>query len=113
MACAKALGGSGLRVTIIDQRNYHLFTPLLYQVATAALSPADITAPIRQVLAEYANIDTVMGTVEGVDVAARHVRLKEDGFVPYDVLILATGSVYDLFRQGRMGQARPWRKNDR
>ena len=107
LACAKALGGSDLRVTIIDQRNYHLFTPLLYQVATAALSPADITAPIRQVLAEHANIDTVMGTVEGVDVAARHVRLKEDGFVPYDVLILATGSVYDYFGKDEWAEHAP------
>jgi NADH dehydrogenase len=107
LACAKALGGSDLRVTIIDQRNYHLFTPLLYQVATAALSPADITAPIRQVLADDANIDTVMGTVEGVDVCARRVRLKDRGFVPYDVLILATGSVYDYFGKDEWAQHAP------
>jgi len=97
LACAKALGRSGLRVTIIDQRNYHLFTPLLYQVATAALSPADITAPIRRVLCEQSNIDTVMRSVEGVDAAARRVWLKDGGFIPYDVLILATGSIYDYF----------------
>jgi len=97
LSCAKALGHSGLRVTIIDQRNYHLFTPLLYQVATAALSPADITAPVRQVLSDLPNVDTVMGAVEGVDAAARRVRLKDGGFIPYDILILATGSMYDYF----------------
>jgi len=97
LSCAKALGGSGLRVTIVDQRNYHLFTPLLYQVATAALSPADITAPVRQVLSDLANVDTVMATVEGVDAAGRRVRLTGGGHIPYDVLILATGSMYDYF----------------
>jgi NADH dehydrogenase len=107
LACAKALGGSDMRVTIIDQRNYHLFTPLLYQVATAALSPADVTAPIRQVLADHANIDTVMERVEGLDVAARRVRLKDGGFIPYDVLILATGSVYDYFGKDEWAQHAP------
>ena len=97
LSCAKALGRSGLRVTIIDQRNYHLFTPLLYQVATAALSPADITAPVRQVLSDHPNIDTVLGAVQGVDAVARRVLLGDGGFIPYDVLILATGSMYDYF----------------
>ena len=97
LTCAKALGDSKLRVTIIDQRNYHLFTPLLYQVATAALSPSDVTAPIRQVLSDLPNVDTVMGEVEGVDTAARRVLLKDGGFIPYDALILATGSQYDYF----------------
>jgi NADH dehydrogenase len=100
LSCAKALGRSDLRVTIIDQRNYHLFTPLLYQVATAALSPADITAPVRQVLSGQPNIDTVMGAVQGVDTALRRVLLEGGGFVPYDVLILATGSMYDYFGKG-------------
>ena len=97
LACAKALGRSSLRVTVVDRCNYHLFTPLLYQVATAALSPADITAPVRQVLSDYPGVDTVMGVVTGVDTAARRVRLEDGGFIPYDVLILATGSMYDYF----------------
>ncbi len=71
LACAKAMGKTTLRVTVVDQRNYHLSTPLLYQVATAALSPADVTAPIRQVLSSYPNVDTVMGRVEGVVTGAR------------------------------------------
>jgi NADH dehydrogenase len=97
LSCARGLGRSGHRVTLIDRRNYHLFTPLLYQVATAALSPADVTAAVRKVMAAYANIDTVYGAVEGVDTAARRLHLTDGGYVPYDVLILATGSVFDYF----------------
>ncbi len=97
LSCANAMGRSGFRVTIVDQQNYHLFTPLLYQVATAALSPADVTAPVRQVLSDQPNIDTVMGEVQGVDASAQRVSLKSGGYIPYDVLILATGSVYDYF----------------
>lgn len=97
LAAAQALGGSKVRVTIVDRRNYHLFVPLLYQVATAALSPADIAAPIRRVLAKHRNIDTVLGEVTGVDQAERRVRLADGGYLPYDRLILATGSMYDYF----------------
>jgi NADH dehydrogenase len=97
LSCAKALGHSRHRVTVVDQRNYHLFVPLLYQVATAALSPADIAAPIRRVLASSPNVDTVLGEVEGVDQTGRQVRLKGGGRLPYDILILATGSMYDYF----------------
>ena len=61
LACAQALGGKPVRVTIVDRRNYHLFLPLLYQVATAALSPADIARPIRRILGRYQNIDVVLG----------------------------------------------------
>jgi NADH dehydrogenase len=97
LACARRLGGSGVRATIIDRRNYHLFVPLLYQVATAALSPADIAAPIRRVLARYPNIDTVLAEVSGVDPVARRVLLADGGHIPYDALILATGSMYNYF----------------
>ena len=71
LACARELGGAPVRVTIVDRRNYHLFVPLLYQVATAALSPADIARPIRRILGRYENIDVVLGEVDGVDTAAR------------------------------------------
>ncbi|WP_304219390.1 NAD(P)/FAD-dependent oxidoreductase [Phenylobacterium aquaticum] len=97
LAAAQMLGKSKVRVTIVDRRNYHLFVPLLYQVATAALSPADIAAPIRRVLAAYPNIDTVLGEVTGVDQATRRVLLADGGYLPYDRLILATGSMYDYF----------------
>jgi NADH dehydrogenase len=97
LSCARGLSRSGHRVTVIDQRNYHLFTPLLYQVATAALSPADVTAAVRKVMAPYRNVDTVYGTVDGVETPARRLNLTDGGYVPYDVLILATGSVFDYF----------------
>ena len=77
LACAQALGGKPVKVTIVDRRNYHLFVPLLYQVATAALSPADIARPIRRILGRYKNIEVVLGTVTGVDTAARRVRLAQ------------------------------------
>src|SRR5437868_6112124 len=77
IACAKALGGAPVDVTVIDRHNYHLFVPLIYQVATAALSPADIARPIRRMLARYSNIEVVLGEVTGVDLASRQVRLAD------------------------------------
>jgi NADPH-dependent 2,4-dienoyl-CoA reductase/sulfur reductase-like enzyme len=70
LACAKALGNAQARVTVIDRANYHLFVPLLYQVATAALSPADIARPIRRILGRYRNIAVVLGEVTAIDTAA-------------------------------------------
>src|SRR5918996_5645783 len=94
LACAKALGNAPARVTLIDRANYHLFVPLLYQVATAALSPADIARPIRRILGRYKNIEVALGTVTGVDTAARRVRLSNGSELPYDKLVIATGSEY-------------------
>ncbi|MBP2302406.1 NAD(P)/FAD-dependent oxidoreductase [Azospirillum picis] len=102
LACAEALGGTDVQVTLIDRRNYHLFVPLLYQVATAALSPADIAQPIRRILSRHANIAVVLGEVVGIDVERRMVRLEPDGLdrpstLPYDRLVVATGSSYSYF----------------
>jgi len=97
LACAEALGGRPVRVTVIDRHNYHLFVPLLYQVATAALSPADIAEPVRKVLGRHANIDVVMGEVTGVDTQRRRVLIGNTGYVPYDQLVLASGSNYNYF----------------
>lgn len=97
LACARKLGGADVRVTVVDRRNYHLFVPLLYQVATAALSPAEISSPVRGVLARHSNIDIIMAEVSGVDREARRLLLADGGYVPYDVLILATGSAYNYF----------------
>jgi NADH dehydrogenase len=97
LACAKALGGAPVRVTIVDRRNYHLFVPLLYQVATAALSPADIARPIRRILGRYQNIRVMLGEAAGVDSAARTVRLRDGQVLGYDKLVLATGSEYSYF----------------
>jgi NADH:quinone reductase (non-electrogenic) len=97
IACAKELGRAPARVTLIDRRNYHLFVPLLYQVATAALSPADIARPIRRILGKYENIEVVLGEVTGIDPAARVVRTGAGESYPYDILIIATGSDYSYF----------------
>lgn len=97
LACAAALGGAPARVTVIDRNNYHLFVPLLYQVATAALSPADIAQPIRSVLRRHRNIEVLMGEVTGIDTAARSVRLASGRALSYDRLVVATGSSYSYF----------------
>src|SRR3954453_9104569 len=97
IASAAELGDTSARVTIIDRHNYHLFVPLLYQVATAALSPADIAEPVRKILSRYANVDVVLGEVSGIDQEQRKVVLADGSFVPYDRLVLATGSVYSYF----------------
>lgn len=97
LACAKALGNTGIPVALIDRSNYHLFAPLLYQVATAALSPADIARPIRRILTRFQNIRVIMGEVETVDVEKRRVVLKDADALPFEVLVLATGSQYSYF----------------
>jgi NADH dehydrogenase len=97
LACARALGGKPVQVTIVDRRNYHLFVPLLYQVATAALSPADIARPIRRILSRFSNIEVLLGTVTGVDTAAHRVLLADGSELPYDKLVIATGSDYFYF----------------
>ena len=96
LAAAKALGGADADVTLVDRRNYHLFQPLLYQVATAGLSPAQIATPIRAVVADAANVRVLMGRVGGVDTARRVVRLEERE-LPYDYLVLATGARHSYF----------------
>src|SRR5579862_2262424 len=93
---ARGLGRFGLKITLIDRQNHHLFQPLLYQVATAGLSPAEITAPIRSILAKQKNADVMMGEVTGVDTKKREVQLA-DRSIPYDYLILATGASDSYF----------------
>jgi len=92
LACAKQLGGKPVAVTVVDRRNFHLFVPLLYQVATAALSPADIARPVRRILGKYRNIDVVLGEAVGLDAATRTLRLADGATLAYDRLIVATGS---------------------
>jgi NADH dehydrogenase len=97
LACAKELARKPVEVTLIDRHNYHLFVPLLYQVATAALSPADIARPIRRILGSYENIRILLGQVTGIDAAGRTVRLADGSAIPYDRLVIATGSEYSYF----------------
>jgi NADH dehydrogenase len=94
---ARNLAGADVRVTVIDRANHHLFQPLLYQVATAALSPAHIAAPIRDVLHSQRNAEVFLAEVSGVDIAGKRVLLVDHDPVPYDYLVLAPGSKYNYF----------------
>ena len=96
MAAARALRRAPVRITIVDRSNHHLFQPLLYQVATAALSPADIAAPIRRIFRGQTNVSVVLAEATGVDVASKRVILA-DGHVDYDILIIATGATHAYF----------------
>lgn len=93
---AKALDGAPVRVTVLDRTNHHVFQPLLYQVASAGLSPAEIAQPIRSILADQANVEVLLAEVTSIDLAAHRVALK-DGTVDYDWLILATGAETSYF----------------
>ena len=96
LAAAQALAGAPVRVTLVDRRNHHLFQPLLYQVATAGLSPADIAAPIRAILRRQRNTTVLLGRVTGIDRVERRVMIGERA-VPFDHLIVATGARHAYF----------------
>jgi len=106
LAAAKRLSGAPLGVTMIDRQNYHLFQPLLYQVATAALSPADIAAPIRGILRNAENCSVILAEVVGIDPIAQNV-MTDRGTVPYDHLILATGARHAYFGHDEWETAAP------
>ena len=96
LTAARSLARTPVRVTLIDRRNHHLFQPLLYQVATAGLSPAQIAAPIRSIVRKQKNIDVMLGEVTGIDADRREVLLDEVR-VPFDYLVLATGARHSYF----------------
>src|SRR5437764_4923168 len=96
LEAAKKLCGGAAQVTVVDRTNYHLFQPLLYQVATAALSPADIAAPVRAILSKCENMEVILAEVQSIDVNARKVKMV-DGELDYDYLILATGARHSYF----------------
>jgi NADH dehydrogenase len=96
LEAAKKLGKEAVRVTVIDRTNHHLFQPLLYEVATAALSPADIAAPIRGILNDFTNTEVILAEVKSVDVVAKTVNIG-DREIAYGYLILATGSRHSYF----------------
>jgi NADH dehydrogenase len=99
LSAAKALAHANVRVTLVDRRNHHLFQPLLYQVATAGLSPGQIATPIRTVLRKQKNAEVLLGTVTGVDKDKREVQLAspEDHRINYDYLVIATGARHSYF----------------
>ena len=93
---ARGLRSAEAEITLVDRHNYHLFQPLLYQVATAALNPSDIAAPIRSILRHQKNISVVLGDAIDVDVDAKRVQLA-DGTIDYDFLVIATGATHSYF----------------
>jgi NADH dehydrogenase len=93
---AKALAKAKVDVTLIDKRNFHLFQPLLYQVATGTLSPSDISSPLRAVLSKSKNTRVLLGEVEDIDPAAQQVAMGDEK-IPYDTLIVATGAKHSYF----------------
>jgi len=96
LTAARSLAGADLEITLLDRKNHHLFQPLLYQVASAGLSPAEIAYPIRRILRRQRNARVLLGEAVAVDLGAKKVRLA-DGELPYDYLILAAGAGHSYF----------------
>jgi NADH dehydrogenase len=94
---AKRLGRAPVRVTVVDRRNHHLFQPMLYQVATAALNPSDIASPIRSILRGQKNTEVLLGEAVSIDVRGREVLLADGVTLPYEYLIVATGARHSYF----------------
>jgi NADH dehydrogenase len=97
LSAALELAGAAVRITIIDQRNHHLFQPLLYQVATAALATSEIAWPIRFLMRNREEVTTLLGTVTGIDTHQRCVKLQDGAAVAFDTLVLATGARHAYF----------------
>jgi NADH dehydrogenase len=110
LSAAKALNKADMRVTLVDRRNHHLFQPLLYQVATAGLSPGQIATPIRTVLRKQKNAEVLLGTVTGVDTTRRQVKLGAHE-INYDYLVLATGARHSYFGRDEWEQFAPGLKS--
>jgi NADH dehydrogenase len=105
LACAKKLDGKPLDVLLVDARNYHLFTPLLYQVGTALLNPSDIAMPFRTLFRRSRNVRFLQALVTGVDLETRRLSTKGGAEVPFDYLVLATGSTNNYFGNRELAQS--------
>lgn len=103
---ARAFAGTDTRVTLIDRRNHHLFQPLLYQVATAALNPSDIAVPIRKILRDQSNVEVLLAEAKSVDLVQKTLTF-DDGTVEYDYLIVATGARHSYFGHDEWTVAAP------
>ncbi|MCX8103520.1 MAG: NAD(P)/FAD-dependent oxidoreductase [Candidatus Bipolaricaulota bacterium] len=97
LSCARALVNKSIDVLLLDKNNYHLFTPLLYQVASSLLDPSDIAYPVRAVFRRAKNVRFQMATVTEIDLQARLVKTQDGALIPYDYLVIATGSVTNYF----------------
>jgi len=106
LSAARAFARQGAEVTLLDRRNFHLFQPLLYQVATGGLSPGDITSPIRSVFRRKKNVKVLMTEATGLDPVQKLLR-TEAGDLPYDVLVIATGVRHSYFGQDRWEELAP------
>ncbi len=106
LSCARGLAKSPVEITLADKNNYHLFQPLLYQVATAVLSPADIATPIRRVLRNQKNTTVVLDELTGVDLNKRLAHFKQNS-MPYDYLILANGATHSYFGRDEWAEHAP------
>jgi NADH dehydrogenase len=111
LAAAKRLAGKRVDVTLVDRRNHHLFQPLLYQVATAALSPADIAVPIRSIFADARNVTVLLDEVTGIDATRSHIFLDRTGRLAFDWLILATGARHSYFGHDHWAKHAPGLKS--
>lgn len=100
LQAAKSLAKKPVEVALIDRKNHHTFQPLLYQVATAVLSPGEIASPIRRVLRRYKNVEVVLGEVVGFDLEKQMVKLQDNSQIPFDYLIVAAGARHSYFGHG-------------
>jgi NADH dehydrogenase len=107
LEAARALARAPVRVTVVDRRNHHLFQPLLYQVATAALNPSDISAPIRAVLRAQENAEVILGEVAEIDLARRVLRLADGDRLGYDFLVVAAGATHSYLGHGEWASVAP------
>ena len=92
LQAAKELANKPVQVTLIDKKNHHTFQPLLYQVATAVLSPGEIASPIRRILHRYKNVEVILGEVVDIDEKNQTVKLHDGSLLAFDYLILAAGA---------------------
>src|SRR3989440_12708230 len=110
LEAAKKLACENVQLTVVARTNYHLFQPLLYQVATAALSPADIAAPVRAILHKCENVEVILAEVQSIDVAAKKVKTV-DLQIDYDYLIVATGARHFYFGHNEWEKLAPGLKS--
>jgi NADH:ubiquinone reductase (H+-translocating) len=107
LVAAQTLKRANARITLFDRRNFHLFQPLLYQVATGSLSPGEIAAPLRAVLSRQKNVEVLLGEAVDIDPVAKHVVLRDGAHVPYDSVIVATGSKTSYFGNDKWREMAP------
>jgi len=104
---ARAFANTDVSVTLLDRHNYHLFQPLLYQVATASLSPGDVASPIRWILRHQKNVEVLLANVQAIDPSGNRVLIDGDQSVPYDYLVLASGAAHAYFGHPEWAERAP------